>query len=506
MHNATLNLVGQVIPLLVGVATIPLIIRGLGTDRFGILSLVWVAWAYFSLFDIGLGRATTKYVAEALGRGETERVPYILWTTVALQSMLGVLGVLVVVVITPLLVQRVLNIPLGLIDEARGAFYLLALSIPLVLVSASFRGMLEAAQRFDLVNAVKVPSDAATFLLPLVGVLLGFHLPGIVALLAAARAVTLVAFLGLCLTTFPYLREEFASHRDVIRPLLSYGGWITVSNVVGPILVYLDRFVIGALLTMSAVTYYSAPYEVVTRLWIIPSSLVLTLFPAFSELGSVGNRNKLGVLFARAVKYLFILMGCVIVVLLVFAKEILQIWLGTDFAERSTLAFQVLAFGILMNSLAQVPYALLQGLGRPDMTAKLHLIELPLHATLAWLLVKQWGITGAAVAWTLRATLDALLLFAAAHRIGCIASSSLFENGILRALCAISAFGAAVLAIGNFVSSLPLRAVIVIFTAILLTPMLWQYVFDAVDRKQATSLFYTAGIRRPNQSERRDTG
>ena len=72
VQNSLLNFSSQAISLLVGVVTIPFIVRGLGTDRFGLLSLVWIVLGYFTIFDLGLGRAATKYVAEALGKGEDQ--------------------------------------------------------------------------------------------------------------------------------------------------------------------------------------------------------------------------------------------------------------------------------------------------------------------------------------------------------------------------------------------------------------------------------------------------
>jgi len=105
--------------------------------------------------------------------------------------LLGLIGAIVLFGITDLLVERVLNIPPDLIGEAKDTFHLLALSIPLVLVSSSFSGVLEAAQRFDLANAVRIPSSILTFILPLAGLYLGFGLPGIVALILLARVATL---------------------------------------------------------------------------------------------------------------------------------------------------------------------------------------------------------------------------------------------------------------------------------------------------------------------------
>lgn len=427
-RNTILNFIGQVIPLLVGVITIPFIIRGLGIERFGLLSLAWVVLGYFTIFDLGLGQATTKYVAEVLGKGEEDQVPHLVWTAVTVQAILGVVGALVLFGTTPLLVERILNVPPELVGEAKFTFYLLALSIPVVLISGSFRGVLEAAQRFDLVNAVKCPTSILTFLLPLIGLLLGFRLPGIVALILVARFGALLTFVVMYLRIFPRSRKYSGSFAFFVR-LFVYGGWVTVTNIVGPILVYLDRFLIGSILSMVAVTYYSAPYEAVTRLWIIPASLTMTLFPAFSTLEGVKNRQRLGILFARSVKYTLLVLGVVVLMIGLFAKEILQIWLGTDFAIKSTVTLQILALGVLVNSLAHIPFAFLRGVGRPDLPAKFHLLELPLYIGIVWLLINQWGIAGAAAAWTLRGTLDALLLFGASFKIYRFSPRLLATNG-----------------------------------------------------------------------------
>lgn len=428
-RNTLLNFVGQMVPLGIGVIAIPYIVRGLGTDRFGLLSLAWVVLGYFAIFDLGLGRATIKYVAEALVKGEEEQVPILVWTTVTIQLILGLLGAVILASITPLSVERVLNIPNGLIKEARVTFYLLALSIPIILVSSSFSGVLEAKQRFDLVNSIRVPSHACTFLMPLVGLMLGLKLPGIVVLILGVRLGTLIAFLAISIRIFPNIKT-FTIQPVLFLRLFKFGGWVTVSSIVGPILVYLDRFLIGSILSMTAVAFYTAPYEVVTRLWIIPFSLTMTLFPAFSALERDKDQERIGTFFFTSLKYVFIILGPIVLILLIFGKKILQMWLGADFASQSAIVFQILAIGVLINSLAHVPYSFLQGTGRPDIPAKFHLLELPLHLVIAWFFINHWGITGAALAWAIRVSLDTILLFAATFKILHFSPRLLISNGL----------------------------------------------------------------------------
>ena len=110
-------------------------------------------------------------------------------------------------------------------------------------------------------------------------------------------------------------------------------------------------------------------------------------------------------------------MGPLAVGLLIFAGPILRTWLGPQAPPEVVLALQILTPGVLANSLAFVPFSVLQGLGRADVTGKLHLLELPVHIAVAWLCISRWSIAGAAAAWSARTVLDAGLLFFAAHRL-----------------------------------------------------------------------------------------
>ena len=65
-RNTIFNLIGQIAPMLVAIFTIPVLIRVLGTDRFGVLTLAWLLVGYFSLFDLGIGRALTQLVGRKL--------------------------------------------------------------------------------------------------------------------------------------------------------------------------------------------------------------------------------------------------------------------------------------------------------------------------------------------------------------------------------------------------------------------------------------------------------
>lgn len=476
--NTFLNLLGYGIPLIIGLVSIPILIKYLGTERFGILTLVWVVFGYFSIFNLGLSLATTKFTAELLGKGEEKNIPDYLWTSVFTQLILGILGTLLFIGASSFLVSKVLNISYQLIPEAKKSFLLIALSLPFVLISASFRGVLEAAQRFDLVNIVKIPSSTANYVIPLVCVLMGFGLPGIVTFILIGRIITLMVWFMLCYWEFPQLKSKIVFRKDLLKPLFSFGGWITVSNIINPFFAYIDRFIIGAILTMEVVSYYTAPFEMIMQIGILPSSLMLTLFPTFSSLYAKRSGERIRLFFARSFKYLLIIIGGIVIVLMFYAPVIMDLWLGEEFYLKSTRVFQILAVGVLINSLARIPSGFLQGIGRTDVIAKLHMVEFVIYFPIAFLFIKWQGINGAALAWTIRASIDAFFLFLFSWEKTGMSLADIKQDRILQSLLILIIFAAGGIAAGLF----PLGIYSMAFLSIIFVVVIWYFAFSMEER------------------------
>jgi O-antigen/teichoic acid export membrane protein len=475
-RNTIWNLFGQSAPLLVALFAIPLLIKGLGTARFGVLTLAWAVVGYFSLFDLGLGRALTKLVAEKLGDGKVEDIYKLIWTALALMGMLGITGALVAASISPWLVHNILKIPQTLQDETLSAFYLLALSIPVVISAIGLRGVLEAHQRFDLVNKVRIPLGIFTFLGPLIVLPFSNNLFPVVAVLVVMRFLAWGVNLFLCLRVVPALRSNIRMQRAMIRPLISFGSWMTVTNIVGPLMVYLDRFLIGALISVTAVAYYATPYEVVTKFWLISGALVSVLFPAFSTT-LAQDRDRTARLFGRGVNYIFLALFPLLLVIVTLAHEGLSLWLGSEFADNSTFVLQWLAVGVFINSIAHIPFALVQGAGRPDLTAKMHLIELPFYLLMLWWLLVVYGIKGAAVAWVARVCIDTFILFVMVQWL-LPNIKALMWNSLLRIIIAVCIFIMAGYITGLFVKGMFFIGVLIGFTVVT-----WRWLLAPEERE-----------------------
>lgn len=415
-RNVYINIIGQVLPIPAAIVAVPLLVKDMGTDRFGVLALAWVVMSYFGLFDFGMGRATTRFVAEHHARDDLEALPPLVWSSVLFHACLGVLGGGLLAGLTPWLTGSFLNIPAALTDETRTTFYLLAVSVPLVVTTAALRGVLEATQRFDMINVVKVPASMLNYLGPLPILVFTDSLVAVVGVLVFSRSAELLAHLFFCLRALPVLSSGFRFNAALLRPLLSFGGWLTASTFMGPSIASIDRFIIGASVSLSAVALYTTPYEVITKLTIFSASLLSVLFPTFSAL-NVNRAHELRRLYLRALKYLLVLVAPIVGVLLALSYDLLSLWVTPEFARDSAPVAKWLAIGILIIVLAQVPVTALQGAGRADITAKLQLAQLPFYALAVWYLAGSVGIVGVAVAWMVRAAVDAVLLFVAADKL-----------------------------------------------------------------------------------------
>jgi O-antigen/teichoic acid export membrane protein len=269
--------------------------------------------------------------------------------------------------------------------------------------------------------------------------------------------------------------------RSAMVPLLRYGGWMTVSNVISPLMVYLDRFFVAAILPLAAVAHYVTPYEIVTKLSVLPQAIVGAHFPAFASTFA-RDRDRTAVLFARTLRAILLLMFPVLLVVVLFAREGLTAWVGAPFAEASTPVLQWLAAGIFVNSLAQAPFAVLQGTGRPDLTGRLHLVELPFYLASLYWLVHHYGIVGVAMAWSIRAGVDAVVLQVLAER-QVPGPARRFGATFLVAFLVLLAFGAAAL-----LDTMPAKVTFLIVVLVTFAVLGWTRVVDPVERNSLRRL------------------
>lgn len=409
-RNVLYNLIGLGAPILLALFCIPPLIAGLGIPAFGLLTLVWVVLGYFSIFDLGIGRALTLAVAARRARGDVAGISPMIATGLVVTAGLGVAGGILLAVLASHLARLMGGNDPGLVASAQAALYAVAAALPFVTTTAALRGVLEAHGRFDITSAIRLSMGFITYGGPLLVLQLRAGLVPVVVFLALARGVTWAVHLLAVWRVLPPAAQSPRRYAgSELRPLLVSGGWMTVSNIISPLLSYLDRFVVAYIVGAATVAYYTTPYEAITRLTIIPEAVLGVLFPALGA-AMATDPARARRLFGQSLRVMLAVMLPVATVIVAFAHPLLALWISPGFANQSHHVLQILTLGIAVNCVARVIFTAIQSAGRPDLTAKLHLCEFPCFLLLLLLLTTQYGIVGAALAWAVRATADFVLL------------------------------------------------------------------------------------------------
>lgn len=413
LRNDTLyNVLGAVAPAVAALVTIPLLLAKIGEVRFGVLALVWLLLGHFGVFDFGLSRATANRIARVPAddvRGRRE----VFWTSLWMNLAFGLAGAASLYLLAEPLMAHVFEIGATAREEILPALPWVAVAVPLATLAGVLGGALDGRERFDVVNGLQALGAVIVQAAPVVAAYtVAIDLQTLIAASVMARGLSMLllfaANLRLVAPGGPLPPE-----RRHARALFGYGAWVSISALIVPFFMTLDKFMIGAMLGAAAVAYYSVPDQLVRRISVFPGALARSIFPRISAADEHASRE----LAARSTRVLIAVVTPAVVALIAAMHPFLTLWIDADFAARASAPGVLLAAGIWLNSLAMIPSAYLQASGRPDITAKCHLLEILPHAVILWLCIRLFGAVGAAAAMLIVTVMDTVLLmiFARLH-------------------------------------------------------------------------------------------
>jgi O-antigen/teichoic acid export membrane protein len=405
-RHTAYNLIGAVAPIAVSIITLPLYLQVIGANRFGILAIFWTITGSLGFLTLGMGPALTQMIA-----GSPHATPayrsQLFWTALLPCLAASIIGFLLVLGIGHLYFGYIASAPSQLESEIADALPFLGASIPLVLVGGVVAGALQGRSQFLVFNLLQTSTSVLSTILPLLCAwLIGPELPGLVLASMSATAIGLIVSLAMSRKLIPILAPG-RPRRRMLSKLLRFGGWVSLTSLVAPILMTVDRLLIGALRGPAAVTGYVIPFSFVQRLLLLPVSLTSALFPRMSSsrdadsqrLQEIGLDSLAALLTPAAIGAIAVL------------GPFLHWWLGRDIAQVSTVPGLILVLGFWVHGVCHVASIALMSRGRPDLITKLLLSATVPYLALLYLLTITFGITGSAVAWTVRVLLDSILFF-----------------------------------------------------------------------------------------------
>jgi O-antigen/teichoic acid export membrane protein len=405
------NLAGPIVPLAVGLITIPIYVSHIGAARYGFLSITWMLLGYLGFLDLGLSRASANALAKLGHASMQEERAKVLVTSICINLFLGAVVGIIFFFAGTFIVERLLSVPANLKPEIESAFPWVAFVLPLSLIAGLGSGALESRERFFASNVLQVIGTTAGLVVPmLVAVYVSPSLSVVLPAAVIVRCASVLQLLSFALRGEGPLRPRHFD-RKRCRALLGYGGWISFNNIAGKILASIDQLMIGNILGVAAVAHYAVPMSLVMRSQLLSGALARTLFPRMSRFVPAEAKK----LAHKAVLTLAYVNGALCAPAVVLAGPFLELWMGKEFGGISGPVAQLLLLGAWFSAIGSILYGFLQGQGRPNVTAAIHAIDFAPYVILFWLLTTHFGLLGAAAAWNFLVALDTGLLFFAAR-------------------------------------------------------------------------------------------
>lgn len=403
-RNSIYNLCGMTVPTVTSIIVIPFYILSIGLERYGILSIAWLLLGYFGVFNLGMGLAVTQRIA-SLRSEDPAGAARIFWTGLMLNLGLGLAGGAILWGASETFFEHWMKVDQALRLEVLSAVPLLGLAVPISTTSSLLAGALQGKERFLEINIISASSTIAFQVAPLtVSYLWGANLFW---LITAAIAARLLALGALTWCTYRYVLRGWPAEidRDQIGHLFRFGGWLSAGVIIAPVMVFVDRLAIGALIGAAAVTYYTVPFQLAQRLTILPNAISSALFPRLSAVTGEGAQ-----LARDAVQLIAAVMTPVVTTLIISVHWIFVVWIGHSFALQSSRFAEVFLIGFWANCLAVVPFSHLQAKGRPDLAAKSIILQSLVYLPLLYLVLKLYGVMGACALFSVRCAADFFVL------------------------------------------------------------------------------------------------
>jgi O-antigen/teichoic acid export membrane protein len=403
--NTVYQVGSQVAPAIAAVGAIPFLLRRLGPEAFGIVTLFSTALIYFMMLDLGLGRAATRFIAQSLEGGRPDDVRRYFWGSILLLTGGGLVVSVGCLFLTPILVSSYLKISPAYYRATVDSFYLICIAIPLVALTATLRGLLEAWGRFPFISIVTACSGVGLYLLPALAVIVGGGLVSLAVTYVAVRVGMGAAFAIGCLSMKdrPSLQPIF--DLNAVKTMLSFAGWLSVSNIIGTAMLYGDRFLLGSCVGMAAVASYSMPMDVIGRMQILITSFCAVLFPLMSRLDQSGSA-QFHTVYRGAVAIGLSVMTPLAISMVLLAPFLMTLWLRTRNTPDAVFAAQVFLAGAVVQATASIAFTALHARGRSDLAARIHLAEFPVYCLAFYWAAVRFGVKGAALVWLARVIVD----------------------------------------------------------------------------------------------------
>lgn len=438
MVNATLlSVLGQVLPLGMALLATPFVLRLLGPAQYGVFSLLTATLTYFVLAaGLGMGLASTRFASDALARGDEQEEVAVVWTTVLIAFVPSAV-IAVALWFGAGHLAHLLHVPARLHYRAVVCFRIAAFAGMARIAANIFNTPQLARLKWSTYILVDAGANVLQVVLTPIVLLLWPNVIGALMVVCFAALAAALGQLALSARLQPALLRPRV-RRSLARPLIAFGGGLAVSALANVPLTNAAQFLLAGLVSVREVAYYAVALSIASLLTVVPLALSAPLLPAVMQVRH--NLPRLAQLYALALRLLSLWIVPAAALLLFAARPLISVWAGPRYGAKSTDAVYIMLVGVVLNVLDYGPQTLLEAHGRTRTIALVRLLELGPVIALTVILIKAFGVDGAALAWSLRFAIETVVFTVLAYRVTGLTPRALFSGGLRHAFALLVLF------------------------------------------------------------------
>jgi O-antigen/teichoic acid export membrane protein len=395
LRNSLWNLSGSALPMVVALATVPLLIRALGIEGYGIVTLVGSVIGYFAVLDINLTAGSIKYLAEHHAARDRRRFAETFWFGIFFYGLLGLLGAAAIFLAAETLVIRFFKVSDAAYEATVLAFQIGALGFLLSQLQNYLLVVPQALQRYDRSAQSEAFFGIVVNLASVAAAIAGMGIVGVIMARVGVAAVNILYLVWLIRRFRLHLRFRWP-RKEVRTALTSFSAYAYLSKLASVMHQHADKLIVGALAGPVALTFYTVPVTLAGRILGLTYRLSSVIYPRASALAASGRIEELRPVYLGVMRYVTYINLAALGMIVLAGEEFLRRWVGEEFVQQGYPVLVLVTVAFLVDSLTNIPSLVNDALGHPRITGRFALANGVVGVAMVYVGTSLAGIIGAA--------------------------------------------------------------------------------------------------------------
>lgn len=401
-RNLAAGLASSIWIAIIGLAVVPLYLKYLGVEAYGLIGFFATTQALLQLLDLGLAQTMNREISRYSTQAKWGEVRNLLHTLAVIYWIVALLIAAVVFALAPWIASHWVKAEQLSPATLERAVQLMGVVIACRWPVGLYQGALNGLERITTTSAI----NAVMMTLSSVGAVfvLAFVSATIEAFFIWQACVGITSAVTMRLFAWRAIQSPGASRFDIVelRRIWRFATGVGVIALSGVVLTQLDKLLLSKILNLTDFGHYMLATVIANGLYLLINPLFNVIYPRFSSLVATGKDADLRMLYRLGTRMFVTMLFPVALIVAVFARELVFVWTRDEAIAQSVAPMlTLLSLGTALHGVMYFPYALQLAYGLPRLPLKINLLLLCLLVPLTIFLASHFGAMGGALAWFL---------------------------------------------------------------------------------------------------------